>query len=114
MSSEAGKNLAEGVRASTAYALPLARLELQGNKLDGIVGRAIAAALHGNCRLINVNLANNPLDADSMAQLKLANEAVLAAWKRSDEGKRAAAQSTSGQRVSKAAGFLGDVLSALA
>lgn len=49
-----------------------------------------------------------------MAQLKLANEAVLAAWKRSDEGKRAAAQSTSGQRVSKAAGFLGDVLSALA
>ena len=97
-------HLAEAVRASTAFERKLEYLDLRANVMDSACGHAFAAALKGNCRLTELNLSGNPMDADALKAVKIAVAAVQAAWQDNEGGR---------QPQRDKAGYLGAVLGEL-
>ena len=114
LSSAAGKQLAEGLRRSTASELPLKHLELQRNNLDSRAGLELAEALTGNHRLTELNVSNNPMDGEALTALKEARKAVEDAWRHTAEGKAyLKANKQAAHKNSNTAGVIGDLLHSL-
>lgn len=82
LSQQAGGNLAEAVRFSTALRLPLNTLDLQGNRLDSEFAYDLIAALSGNCRLVELKLANQHVQSPILEGAELGTVAVLQAGSR--------------------------------
>ena len=109
----AGMAMAQAVRASTDLDLPLTHLQLNGNSLDAEVGRELCDALRGNCRLTELNVNNNFIDAPTMAALEESLRAVEAAWRKTQEGKAHAKQHGHTKRGGSTGGWVGDLLNSV-
>ena len=109
----AGMAMAQAVRASTDLDLPLSHLQLNGNQLDAEVGRELCEALRGNCRLTELNVNNNFIDAPTMAAIEEALRAVEAAWLKTQEGKAHAKQHGHTKRGGNSGGWVGDLLNSM-
>ena len=107
---QAGMNLAEAVRMATEREFRLEHLDLQNNKLDSLVGHAFALSLRGNCRLTQLNVAQNPMDKDALSELKAAKEEVHEAWRHTEEGREQGKRDSSKHKKEGGSNFVSDVL----
>ena len=108
--SEAGLNIADGVRLATEQGFPLSTLELQSNKLESVAGHALASSLAGNCALIDLKTANNPMDKEAQDAVKEALGRVQAAWRKTDEGKAQAKSLGHRKSDANSGGLISDLM----